>query len=73
MHRTNICDIERGTRNTSLEVIEKIAFALDTDLPSLFSHGNPRFGQTAQHSDDFPEDWTVSRIRFRFVRGPIRA
>lgn len=37
LHRTYISDIERGARNVSLESIEKLAAALETNLPQLFS------------------------------------
>ncbi|HVB75360.1 MAG TPA: helix-turn-helix transcriptional regulator [Ktedonobacteraceae bacterium] len=35
LHRTYISDIERGTRNISLENIEKLATALDLTLSQL--------------------------------------
>lgn len=34
-NRTYISDVERGTRNASLEVIERIAKALDVTMGSL--------------------------------------
>ncbi len=37
LHRTYVSDIERGARNVSLESIDKLATALQTDLPSLFA------------------------------------
>lgn len=37
LHRTYIADIERGTRNVSLQNIEKLAFALGCSLESLFA------------------------------------
>jgi two-component system response regulator len=36
LHRTYVSDIERGTRNPSLESIEKLAQALEISLPALF-------------------------------------
>lgn len=36
LHRTYISDIERGTRNISLDNINKIAVALNISLKSLF-------------------------------------
>jgi transcriptional regulator with XRE-family HTH domain len=40
LHRTYISDIERGTRNVSLENIEKLAKALDLTLPELIQMAN---------------------------------
>jgi CheY-like chemotaxis protein len=37
LHRTYICDIERGARNVSLESIEKLARALEISTATLFS------------------------------------
>ncbi|MGL4503901.1 MAG: helix-turn-helix domain-containing protein [Planktothrix sp.] len=38
LHRTYISDIERGTRNLSLENIEKLAESLDISVSALFSN-----------------------------------
>jgi CheY-like chemotaxis protein len=38
LHRTYICDIERGARNVSLESIEKLARALEISLATLFAY-----------------------------------
>jgi CheY-like chemotaxis protein len=38
LHRTYICDIERGARNVSLESIEKLARALEITTATLFSY-----------------------------------
>ncbi len=38
LHRTYVADVERGARNLSLANIEKLAQALETSLPALFSH-----------------------------------
>jgi CheY-like chemotaxis protein len=38
LHRTYICDIERGARNVSLESIEKLARALEISVAQLFSY-----------------------------------
>jgi transcriptional regulator with XRE-family HTH domain len=36
LHRTYVTDIERGTRNPSIEVIEKLANGLGISLAELF-------------------------------------
>lgn len=38
LHRTYLSDIERGEGNPSLEIIEKLASALDISVVELFSH-----------------------------------
>jgi CheY-like chemotaxis protein len=38
LHRTYVCDIERGARNVSLESIEKIARALEISTATLFTY-----------------------------------
>jgi CheY-like chemotaxis protein len=42
LHRTYVCDIERGARNLSLESIEKIARALEVSTSALFSYEDSR-------------------------------
>ena len=36
LHRTYLTDIERGTRNPSIEVVEKLALGLGVGLADLF-------------------------------------
>jgi CheY-like chemotaxis protein len=54
LHRTYICDIERGARNVSLESIEKLARALEISVARLFSYeptsGVPK-DQSASYED----------------------
>ena len=38
--RTYISDIEKGKRNVSIEIIEKIITALDTDFIEFFNDNN---------------------------------
>jgi transcriptional regulator with XRE-family HTH domain len=38
LHRTYVCDIERGARNPSLESIEKLSHALEITTATLFSY-----------------------------------
>ncbi|HEU6449409.1 MAG TPA: response regulator [Verrucomicrobiae bacterium] len=40
LHRTYVSDVERGSRNISLENIERLALALDISIPSLFLNNN---------------------------------
>ncbi|HTP78847.1 MAG TPA: helix-turn-helix transcriptional regulator [Bacteroidota bacterium] len=47
LHRTYITDIERGTRNPTLETMWNIALALGTNLPTLLS-----FHKTGSASSD---------------------
>jgi CheY-like chemotaxis protein len=37
LHRTYVCDVERGARNLSLKSIERLARALQVPVPRLFS------------------------------------
>ncbi len=36
VHRTYLCDVERGSRNVSLEIIDKLAHALEVSAATLF-------------------------------------
>lgn len=38
--RTYISDIEKGKRNVSIEILEKILNALETDFPTFFNDIN---------------------------------
>ncbi|MBK9495483.1 MAG: helix-turn-helix transcriptional regulator [Xanthomonadales bacterium] len=37
LHRTYISGIERGVRNPTIEIVQKIAVALDVDIQELFA------------------------------------
>lgn len=41
LHRTYISDVERGSRNVSLENIERLARALEISMPALFPKHQP--------------------------------
>jgi CheY-like chemotaxis protein len=63
LHRTYVCDIERGARNVSLESIEKLARALEISTATLFAYegpagqpGTPRFGEEGLVDILFVED-----------------
>jgi transcriptional regulator with XRE-family HTH domain len=38
LHRTYICDVERGARNVTLQSIEKLAHALEVSVSTLLSY-----------------------------------
>jgi two-component system, response regulator len=57
LHRTYVCDVERGARNVSLESIEKLARALEISTAALFSYDFSSGQDTGSRS---PED-----VRFR--------
>lgn len=40
LHRTYVCDLERGTRNPSIASIEKLAQALELSVSSLFEQAS---------------------------------
>lgn len=46
VHRTYVCDVERGSRNVSLEIIEKLARALDVSTAELFQNQRTRSDNT---------------------------
>ena len=50
LHRTYVCDVERGARNVSLESIEKLARALEVSVPSLLSYS--RDGLAGESASD---------------------
>jgi two-component system, response regulator len=63
LHRTYICDIERGSRNVSLENIEKLARALEISTSTLFCYesapgqaGTPRLAGEGLVDILFAED-----------------
>lgn len=45
LHRTYISDVERGTRNVSLESIGKLAAALEVSVAGLFERADPAANQ----------------------------
>jgi CheY-like chemotaxis protein len=54
LHRTYICDIERGARNVSLESIEKLASALEVSVAKLFSY-DPSSGTPTERSATYED------------------
>jgi CheY-like chemotaxis protein len=80
LHRTYVADIERGARNLSLANIEKLARALETSIPTLFtpdeSHGKPDANKPREFLlvEDNPNDaeLTVRAFRSASVANPVR-
>jgi CheY-like chemotaxis protein len=54
LHRTYICDIERGARNVSLESIAKLALALEVSVATLFSY-EPSSGLLGDQSASYED------------------
>lgn len=62
LHRTYVCDVERGARNVSLESIEKLARALEISTAALFSYASSAAGQ-----HDLPRFSTDGLVDILFV------
>ena len=58
LHRTYICDVERGARNVTLQSIEKLALALEISVSTLLAYARePRPG--GSHAEEFVTDGLV--------------
>lgn len=75
LHRTYVCDVERGVRNLSLQSIEKLAGALETSVAALFPQAELRDGQDAGAAcvdillvEDNPDDVTMTLHAFKKAR-----
>jgi len=79
LHRTYVCDVERGVRNLSLQSIEKLAHALETSVASLFPEaaalgekGDATSNSTARVDillvEDNPDDATMTLQAFKKAR-----
>jgi CheY-like chemotaxis protein/DNA-binding XRE family transcriptional regulator len=55
LHRTYVCDIERGARNVSLKSIEKLAQALEISLSALFDSPENLISEKAGTSGIVPD------------------
>jgi len=80
LHRTYVADIERGARNLSLANIEKLAKALETSIPTLFSQDELPAKPDANKLrdillvEDNPDDveMTVRAFKTACVANPVR-
>lgn len=83
LHRTYVCDIERGARNVSLENIEKLARALDISLSTLFTHEPPPGGPGAAGAgggelvdillvEDNPNDIELAMEALQFITNRVQ-
>ncbi len=78
LHRTYVCDVERGARNLSLQSIEKLARALQTSIANLFPEANPTDRLTPSSPvarcvevllvEDNPDDVTMTMHTFKKAR-----
>ena len=80
LHRTYICDVERGTRNLSLESIYKLAGALEISVSRLFTQATegphlPGGGEIHSHAsqdillvEDDPRDVEMTLEAFKKAR-----
>ena len=74
LHRTYVCDVERGVRNLSLQSIEKLAGALETSVASLFPMMGSREEQDGAACveillvEDNPDDVAMTLHAFKKAR-----
>lgn len=55
LHRTYVCDVERGARNVSLESIEKLARALEVSVPSLLAYPQDQLPSSSMPPTSTPD------------------
>jgi len=78
LHRTYVCDIERGARNVSLASIQKLAKALEISVSALFSYAEGSGAERAAHGttkqlvdilfiEDKPEDLELAMQAMKAV------
>jgi two-component system, response regulator len=71
MHRTYVCDIERGARNVSLENIEKLAHALEIPLATLFSYESQELVDIL-FVEDNPNDIGLAMEALKFMTNRVQ-
>src|SRR5436190_107868 len=74
LHRTYVADIERGARNLSLANIEKLAKALGTSIPALFTEAAGSRAAEVLLVEDEPTDVELVLRAFKkaCLTNPIR-
>jgi two-component system response regulator len=70
LHRTYVSDVERGTRNPSLESVEKLARALELSLPMLFETAGAAPARRVEILlvEDNPRDVELTKLAFERAR-----
>ena len=83
LHRTYVCDVERGARNLSLESIEKLARALEISTSTLLSYepspgqtGTPRIAEEGLVDilfvEDDPEDVKMAMMALKRITNRVQ-
>lgn len=63
LHRTYISDVERGSRNLSLENIERLAQALEVTIATLFASKE----ESLRGDSAYPQAWSDTCVDILFV------
>lgn len=58
LHRTYICDVERGARNVTLQSIEKLAMALEISVSTLLAYAREPLPE-GSHAEEFVTEGLV--------------
>ena len=57
LHRTYICDVERGARNVTLQSIEKLAGALEIPVSTLLAYAREPLPEGTDPEEFVTEGW----------------